>query len=64
MSRTQTVTVCKVTADATHAHWWSIEEAHGPVSAGVCRLCGEHRMFKNWLPEADLTTRAERELVA
>ena len=29
------------------AHHWLIETAAGPVSKGVCRLCGEEREFAN-----------------
>ena len=28
-------------------HHWLIETAVGPVSKGVCRLCGEERAFDN-----------------
>ena len=28
-------------------HHWLIETAAGPVSKGVCRLCGEEREFTN-----------------
>ena len=49
---------------ADHNHHWRIEEANGPTSRGYCRLCGEVREFRNWLPEMDVTTRTERELAA
>ena len=29
------------------AHHWMIGGQHGPVSAGVCKLCGAHRDFNN-----------------
>ncbi len=29
------------------AHHWLIETAAGPLSKGVCRLCGEEREFTN-----------------
>ncbi len=29
------------------AHHWIIETPDGPVSKGVCRLCGEEREFTN-----------------
>jgi len=35
--------------DCIH-HWW-IEEAAGPESRGVCKLCGEGRFFRNSVPE-------------
>ncbi len=50
--------------DASHPHHWCITEANGPTSVGVCRICAEVREFKNWIPEGDFTTRAERELAA
>ena len=28
-------------------HYWVIEAANGPVSAGVCQRCGEERGFRN-----------------
>jgi hypothetical protein len=30
-------------------HHWIIETPSGPVSRGVCKLCGEQRAFKNYL---------------
>ena len=54
-----------VAADsADHAHHWRIEEANGPTSGGVCKVCGVAREFKNWLMETDFTTRTEHELAA
>lgn len=35
------------------AHHWSIEEAQGPTSRGVCLHCGNVRGFKNTLVEAE-----------
>ena len=46
------------------AHHWLIEEANGPVSVGVCKVCGAFRQFKTWLPETDFTTRSEHEFAA
>ncbi len=43
------------TTDATAAtctHHWTIQPATGPVSQGVCRLCGEVREFKNYVEAA------------
>ena len=31
------------------AHHWVIEPANGPVSQGVCQVCGEVRGFKNFI---------------
>lgn len=28
-------------------HYWVIEVASGPTSRGVCRICGEERVFQN-----------------
>ncbi len=36
----------------TCCHHWSIQPATGPVSQGVCRLCGEVREFKNYVEAA------------
>ena len=30
-------------------HHWAIQPAAGPVSEGVCLLCGEVREFKNYV---------------
>ena len=33
-------------------HHWLIQAADGPSSAGVCRICGETREFKNYMETA------------
>ena len=33
-------------------HHWSIQPATGPVSQGVCLLCGDVREFKNYVEAA------------
>ena len=33
-------------------HHWSIQPATGPVSQGVCQICGEIREFKNYVEAA------------
>lgn len=34
-------------------HYWIIEPANGPISWGVCQVCGEGKEFKNSIgPEA------------
>ena len=33
-------------------HHWSIQPATGPVSQGVCQVCGEIREFKNYVEAA------------
>ena len=30
-------------------HHWVIQPATGPVSSGVCQICGEVREFKNYV---------------
>ncbi len=30
-------------------HYWVIEPASGPLSPGVCQICGEDREFKNYV---------------
>ena len=30
-------------------HQWVVESPNGPVSTGVCRLCGENRQFQNYI---------------
>lgn len=51
------VAVQTTLSDCTHH--WVIESPHGPVSAGVCKLCNAEREFRNSLPyngwEADPT---------
>lgn len=37
---------------ATCCHHWTIQPATGPISQGVCRLCGEVREFKNYVEAA------------
>ena len=33
-------------------HHWLIQAADGPTSAGVCRICGETKDFKNYVETA------------
>ena len=33
-------------------HHWLIQAADGPTSAGICRICGENRDFKNYVETA------------
>lgn len=61
---TQTQTQVKLAGAAEHIHHWRIEEANGPTSSGECVRCGAVKEFRNWLSEADITTRVERELAA
>ena len=47
------------------AHHWLIETAAGPVSKGVCRLCGEERQFTNSTDfHSTWTTQPQRHTVA
>ncbi len=29
-------------------HYWVIEPPNGPISKGVCKLCGSQKEFRNW----------------
>lgn len=46
-NRSETIDISEVTC----RHHWIIEPAVGPVSKGVCRKCGVHKEFKNYLEE-------------
>jgi hypothetical protein len=35
-------------------HHWIIEAATDPLSKGVCRLCGEEKLFRNQLQWAEI----------
>jgi hypothetical protein len=41
-----------------------IEEANGPTSGGVCKICGASKMFKNWLSDGDFITNEEHRSAA
>jgi len=41
----------KITERDTCPHHWKIEEAQGPTSNAVCKLCGMEREFLNTIPE-------------
>lgn len=36
----------------TCCHHWIIQPAEGPLSLGVCRVCGENREFRNYLGDS------------
>ena len=38
-------------------HFWVIEEANGPTSHGVCKVCGECKDFSNAMPDFSLLKR-------
>ncbi len=44
-------------------HHWTIETSQGPMSKGVCQLCGEQREFHN-SPEASWAEQARRSRAA
>ena len=33
------------------SHYWIIEGAKGRTSKGVCKFCGEEKIFRNSIPE-------------
>lgn len=47
-----------------HPHRWRIEEASGPVSRGICSVCGAEKQFRNWLEDADFITNEEHRQAA
>jgi hypothetical protein len=47
-----------------HFHRWRIEEPNGPLSEGVCKICGATRQFKNWLSDMDFITNEEHRVAA
>ena len=47
-----------------HAHHWRIDEANGPLSSGVCKICGVAKPFKNWLSDTDFITNTEHQVAA
>ncbi|MCC6388036.1 MAG: hypothetical protein U0547_03335 [Dehalococcoidia bacterium] len=49
---------------ADHLHRWRIEEPNGPRSAGVCKICGQTKEFRNWLSDMDFITNEEHRMAA
>lgn len=41
-------TVAQLEAEILCVHHWIIEPPNGPVSKGVCKLCGAEKNFENW----------------
>lgn len=37
------------------SHYWIIESAVGPTSNGTCIICGEERVFRNYLEASEVT---------
>jgi hypothetical protein len=57
--------VATATLPATdHAHRWRIPEPDGPMSIGVCKVCGAEKQFKNWLSDTDFITNEEHRQAA
>ena len=46
--------------DVCHHHWM-VEDADGPVSRGICRLCGARKYFPNYLSDCLQATEEEYE---
>ena len=49
---------------ADHFHRWRIDEPSGPMSRGVCKVCGVEKEFKNWLSDMDFITNEEHRSAA
>jgi hypothetical protein len=65
MEKTITKHAPKQTAPAAdHLHRWRIDEPNGPRSAGVCKICGVSKEFKNWLSDMDFITNEEHRAAA
>lgn len=57
--------VTQPTASATdHSHRWRIPEPDGPMSIGVCKVCGAEKQFRNWLSDMDFITNEEHRQAA
>ena len=41
-----------VQVESTCQHHWVIDRPAGPLSKGVCRLCGENREFQNYVEDS------------
>lgn len=37
----------KSAVSTTCRHYWHIEAADGPISRGICKICGEEKEFYN-----------------
>jgi len=42
-------------------HHWIVEDADGPVSRGLCKLCGARKDFSNYLSDCLQATEEEYE---
>ncbi len=51
-SRQGAVLEPETTESSTCRHHWVIDSPAGPVSNGICRLCGEVREFRNSLEDS------------
>lgn len=59
-----TTTTAQSVPATDHFHRWRIDEPNGPVSIGVCKVCGAEKQFKNWLSEMDFITNEEHRAAA
>jgi hypothetical protein len=37
-------------AEGDCVHYWVIDPPEGPISKGVCKICGDEKEFKNYVP--------------
>ncbi len=47
MSRTAVTQPDEATAESHCRHHWLIESPQGPISMGICKLCGARKEFRN-----------------
>jgi len=40
----------ETTVDVTCVHYWVIDSPEGPISRGMCKLCGAEDEFQNYIP--------------
>lgn len=58
--RTQEEAVKEEAIEDQCHHYWVIEMANGPQSQGVCRHCGEEKVFLNTIPDFAVIKRHTR----
>jgi hypothetical protein len=51
MTQNISATLSRPVQKSTCVHHWLIEPAVGPISRGVCKLCGEQKDFYNILDD-------------
>lgn len=59
-----TATTQAAATQPDHFHRWRIEEPNGPMSRGICKVCGTEKQFKNWLSDMDFITNEEHRIAA